>query len=54
MHKHITWLKGSNFQKWHISFPVSCVAKDFALNSNLTSSRTFGETKLVNDLIRFP
>ena len=33
-------MKGSNFQEWPISFPVSGIAKDFALINNLTSSRT--------------
>ena len=52
MHKHITWVSFERFKlpKNGLSFPVSCVAYDFALNNNLTSSRTSGETKLVNDL----
>ena len=56
MHKHIERraFKGLNFQGWPISFPVSCVAYDFTLNNNLTSSRTFGETQTVMDLRRFP
>ena len=33
-------LKGSNFQRWPISLPVSGIAKDFAFTNNLTSSRT--------------
>ena len=33
-------LKGSNFQGWPISLPVSSIALDFALTNNLTSSRT--------------
>ena len=32
-------LKGSNFQGWPISLPVSSIAWDFALTNNLTSSR---------------
>ena len=33
-------LKGSIFQGWPTSFPVSGIAYDFALTNNLTSSRT--------------
>ena len=42
MHMHImrVGLKGSNFQRWPISLPVSGIASDFALTNNLTSSRT--------------
>ena len=42
MHMHITWwpLKGSNFQEWPKSSPVSGITKDFSLTNNPTSSRT--------------
>ena len=42
MFMHIKWkaLKGSNFQGWPKSFPVSGIASDFTLTNNLTSSRT--------------
>ena len=33
-------LKGSNFQGWPISLPVSSIAYDFTLTNNLTSSKT--------------
>ena len=40
MHIMRVGLKGSNFQGWPISLPVSGIAQDFALTNNLSSSRT--------------
>ena len=39
MHIMRVGLKGSNFQIWPISLPVSGIAYDFSLTNNLTSSR---------------
>ena len=36
MHIMRVGLKGSNFQGWPISLPVSSIALDFALTNNLT------------------
>ena len=45
MHMHITrvGLKAQTFQGWLTSFLIGCVAYDFVLSNNLTSSRTFGD-----------
>ena len=35
--------KAQTFQGWPKSSPIGCVAYNFTLNNNLTSSRTFGD-----------
>ena len=40
MHIMRVGLKGSNFQGWPISLPVSGIPSDFGLTNNLTSSKT--------------
>ena len=46
-------LKGSNFEGWPISLPISSIAYDFALTNNLTSSRTLDYLS-VNELKDVP
>ena len=46
-------LKGSIFQGWPISLPVSSIAYDFVLTNNLTSSRTL-DYLTVNEPKRCP
>ena len=53
MHIMRVGLKGSNFEGWPISLPVSSIAYDFALTNNLTSFRTLDYLS-VNELRRCP
>ena len=53
MHIMRVGLKGSNFQGWPISLPVSSIVWDSALTNNLTSSRTL-DYLIVNEARRCP